>query len=489
MTILAPLSPLFFTSSYAFYAVINFIFLAIVIFAERKNPTSALAWIMVSMLLPGVGFIFYFFFGRNLSRRKIFNMPDNEQKALQAFYQGQAEAIKMGEWTIAEENAKSYADKILLHLNNSNSLYFEQNEVELFTDGTAKFQALFADLKAAKNHIHLDYYILNNDELGNQLLAILEQKAKEGVQVRLLFDDLGGRTLRKGKFKVLVENGGQYARFFSSSFRLINPRINYRNHRKIAVIDGKIGYIGGFNIGDEYLGKNKRFGYWRDSALRIQGESVYELQTRFMLDWRAASNEDLLPDGSTFPYLSSHNTCGMQIVSSGPDEEWEQVKSGYIKMIQSAKEYVYIHTPYFIPDEAVLEALRIASFSGVDVRLMIPNKPDHPFVYWATTAWASELLKAGGRVYIYENGFLHSKTMVVDGRIASCGTANFDYRSFKLNFEVVAFVYNCEIADQMREAFMSDLADCTEITEAEYEKRPWNMRFKEQISRLLSPLL
>ena len=288
---------------------------------------------------------------------------------------------------------------------------------------------------------------------------------------------------------MLVENGGQYARFFSSSFRLINPRINYRNHRKIAVIDGRIGYIGGFNIGDEYLGKNKRFGYWRDTALRIQGESVYELQTRFMLDWRAASNEDLLPDGSTFPYLSSHKTCGMQIVSSGPDEEWEQVKSGYIKMIQSAKEYVYIHTPYFIPDEAVLEALRIASFSGVDVRLMIPNKPDHPFVYWATTAWASELLKAGGRVYIYENGFLHSKTMVVDGRIASCGTANFDYRSFKLNFEVVAFLYNSEIAQQMQEAFMSDLADCKEITESEYEKRPWNMRFKEQISRLLSPLL
>jgi cardiolipin synthase len=489
MTLLAPLSPLFLTSSYAFYAVINFIFVVIVIFAERKNPTSALAWIMVSMLLPGVGFIFYFFFGRNLSRRKIFNLPDNEQQALQAFYQGQAEAIRRGEWTIEEENGKDYADQILLHLNNSNSLYFEQNEVKLFTDGVEKFQSLFSDLRAATDHIHLDYYILNNDQLGNELIEILEQKAKEGVAVRLLFDELGGRTLRKSKFKVLIENGGQYARFFSSPFRLINPRINYRNHRKIAVIDGRIGYIGGFNIGDEYIGKSKKFGYWRDSALRIQGESVYELQTRFMLDWRAASKEDLLPDGNTFPYLSSEKVCGIQIVSSGPDEEWEQVKSGYIKMIQSAKESVYIHTPYFIPDEAVLEALRIAAFSGVDVRLIIPNKPDHPFVYWASTAWASELLKAGGRVYTYEKGFLHSKTMVVDSRISSCGTANFDYRSFKLNFEVVAFLYNREIAQEMEDAFLMDLKDCLEMTKEVYENRSLRIRFKEQVSRLLSPLL
>ena len=278
--------------------------------------------------------------------------------------------------------------------------------------------------------------------------------------------------------------------FFPSRFPIINYRINYRNHRKLVIIDGKIGYIGGFNVGDEYLGKNKKFGYWRDTHLRIIGSSVHAIQTRFILDWNQASDRnDIAYSPELFPKTESNGDISLQIVSSGPDSEWEHIKYGYIKMISYARESIFIQTPYFIPDASLLDALRIASLTGKDVRIMIPNKPDHPFVYWATYFYVGEMLNAGARVYIYDNGFIHAKTIIVDGKLASVGTANIDVRSFKLNFEVNAFLYDEGISTSLTDSFDKDMDVSRELTLEAYQQRSLKIRFKESISRLLSPIL
>ncbi len=279
--------------------------------------------------------------------------------------------------------------------------------------------------------------------------------------------------------------------------KIINFNLNYRNHRKIVVIDSKVGFIGGNNIGDEYLGKDPKFGYWRDTHLKITGDSVKDLNIRFILDWRYTTKEDLDLDKyfeNKTVRLSNSDVCkniGMQIVSSGPDStELDEIKYGYIKMIQKAKKYIYIQTPYFILDKTLTDALKIACFSGVDVRIMIPSKPDHPFVYWASSSYAGELLKYGAKLFNYDhNAFLHAKTIVVDDCVCSIGTANFDIRSFELNFEINAFMYSSQVAKKQRAIFENDILKSKEITLDTYNSRSRYMRLKESISRLLSPIL
>jgi len=301
---------------------------------------------------------------------------------------------------------------------------------------------------------------------------------------------MGSRGVRKKHFKELVELGGEVEAFFPSVMPLINPRLNYRNHRKIVVIDGRIGYIGGFNVGDEYLGLDRKFGYWRDTHLRIEGSSVHPLQTRFILDWNQAStNSDIEYSDRYFPAIPLKGSVGIQIVSSGPDSEWEQIKNGYLKLMAMAKDYIYIQTPYFIPDASFMDTLRIACLSGIDVRIMIPNKPDHAFVYWATYSYVGQLLKAGAKVYIYDNGFLHTKMIVVDNEASTVGTANIDVRSFKLNFEVNAFIYDRETSRELAELFEQDMLLSTELTMDLYNERTRLIKMKESFSRLLSPIL
>jgi len=266
--------------------------------------------------------------------------------------------------------------------------------------------------------------------------------------------------------------------------------MNFRNHRKMVIIDGKIGYLGGFNVGDEYLGLNSKFGYWRDTHLRIRGMAVYAMQTRFILDWNQASHHhDLSYMPNLYPENVSHGNVDIQIVTSGPDSQFEHIKNGYIKMILSAKKSIYIQTPYFIPDASLLDALRIACLTGVEVNMMIPDKPDHLFVYWATLSYIGELLKVGAKVYLYNNGFIHAKTIVVDEEISSVGTANIDFRSFKLNFEVNAFLYDAGISKKLTDIFKEDMKVSVLLTPEEYQRRSFKVRFKESISRLLSPIL
>ncbi|WP_047983857.1 cardiolipin synthase [Ornithinibacillus californiensis] len=457
-----------------------------IVFLERKDASATWAWLMVLLFVPVIGFFVYLIFGRRLSGKRIFTWDAKAKLGVKTIVQSQLRAIENNEFVFNQ--LEEYKDLYYLHLRNDDAIFTQNNDIEIFVNGKDKFRSLLADMEKATDHIHLLYYIIRHDELGQQIANMLMKKAAEGVEVRVLYDALGTRYLRPKYIRKLKKAGVQLEAFFPSFIPKINFKVNYRNHRKLAIIDGKVGYIGGFNIGDEYLGKSKKFGFWRDTHLRISGDAVQSMQTRFILDWNQASKQDIIYDER---YYSSETkgSAGVQIVSSGPDSDWEQIKNGYIKMIMSAKEYVYIQTPYFIPDESLRDAIRIAALSGVDVKIMIPNKPDHPFVYWATLSYVGDMLEAGAQVFIYQKGFLHSKTIVVDGKIASVGTANIDVRSFRLNFEVNAFLYDHALATKLLDAFNVDVKHSTQMTKKLYNKRSIGIRIKESISRLLSPIL
>ncbi|MFP9131222.1 cardiolipin synthase [Niallia sp. BSM11] len=472
--------------------LLNIIFAFLVIFFERKDPIATWAWLMVLTFIPILGFILYLLIGQNLRNRKMFQWDERKKLGIEQVLASQLLQISSNQLRTTNEVIRNNQDLIYMNLFNNDAVLTENNAVDIYTDGKEKFDQLLKDIMAAKKSIHLQYYIFKNDGIGSKLIAALTEKAKEGLEVRLLYDELGSRTLQKRAFKELKAAGGQVAVFFPSKFHLINLRMNYRNHRKLAIIDGHIGYIGGFNVGDEYLGLNPKFGYWRDTHLRIVGTAIYAIQTRFILDWnQAAAHHEIHYSPDYFPGKLDEiiGNIGMQIVSSGPNSEWEQIKNGYIKMITAAKDSVFIQTPYFIPDASLLDTLRIAALSGIDVKIMIPNKPDHMFVYWATYSYIGEMLKAGAKVYIYENGFIHAKTLLVDRKISSVGTANIDMRSFRLNFEVNAFIYSEEIANSLTDGFMEDMKLCTPLSLDSYSKRALWIKFKESFSRLLSPLL
>ena len=316
----------------------------------------------------------------------------------------------------------------------------------------------------------MEYYILRGDDLGKKIVHELALKAKEGVEVRLLYDGMGCSSLPRNFFQELEQNGG-YAIAFLPRFII---RLNYRDHRKICIIDGEIGYIGGFNIGNEYLGIVKRYGSWRDTHLRIQGDAIDQLQIRFMMDWNfTTAYAPISLKKLYFPERKQIDGIKMQIISSGPDTVWKNIWNGYFKMMNEAEKHIYIETPYFVPDDGILEALRVAALSGIDVRIIIPGNPDHFFVYWASMSYLGELLEAGVRCYQYEKGFIHTKAVFVDSKICSIGTANMDIRSFDLNFEINAFLYDEQTTILLEQDFLNDLDNCVEITKEWYSKRKW----------------
>ena len=469
--------------------IVNICMAMIVIFLERKDPTATLAWVLVLLIFPGFGFLLYLLLAQNFSRKQLFIMKVYAKKTFGDYIKVQKELFSTGGLVFNDKNIEIYKDLIKMNLFYYGFSYTQNNEIEIYTDGERKFQELFNSLENAKDHIHMEYYIIRNDDLGNKLFDILSKKAKEGVEVRLLYDSVGGRQISKDKIEKLKGSGVKVAVFFASTVPFINFKINYRNHRKIVVIDGIVGFVGGFNVGNEYMGLNNKIGYWRDTHLKIRGDAVIDLQTRFFLDWSHASKQELMFLPKYFPDNRIQGKVGIQIISSGPDKSDEVIKSNYVKMINSAKKSILIQTPYFVPDASVFEAIKIAAASGVDVRIMIPCKPDHPFVYWATYWYCGGLLKYGVKVYIYEYGFLHAKTLVIDGTVASVGTANFDVRSFKLNFECNAIIYDTKTSKMLYDIFMEDLNYSMELTRELYLERGILIRFKESVCRLLAPLL
>ena len=305
------------------------------------------------------------------------------------------------------------------------------------------------------------------------------------------FDSMGCRTMKNRDWERLEKEGIQVAEFFPALLGQLQLRVNYRNHRKIVVIDGRVGFVGGFNVGREYLGRDKKFGYWRDTHLCIEGAAVTSLAVRFVLDWNYAAKENLFLEDSLFeiPQYTRNGRDPVQIISSGPDSKTKMIHDNYLRLIHRAQDHVYIQTPYFIPDDSILDALKIAAKSGVDVRIMIPCKPDHPFVYWATYSYIGEMVAAGAKCYVYNNGFLHAKTLSIDGMVACVGTANMDFRSFGLNFEVNAVIYSERTVQRLERAFENDMTLCTQVTRKVYDERGLVIKAKEQFSRLLSPLL
>lgn len=459
----------------------NLLFAAAIVFFERREPRSVWAWLLLLFFLPGVGFIFYLFLGADLHKRKMFREKELEED-IRAIIRDQKIMLKKD---------SGYTDLIMYNMETADAILLEENDIDIFTDGNEKFDALIADMEKAEHFIHLQYYIIRNDVLFQRIAEVLKQKAAEGVTVRVLFDGMGCRGTRRSCWKQLEAAGVHTAEFFPAILGRLQLRINYRNHRKIAIIDNKTAYVGGFNIGREYIGLDEKFGYWRDTHLRIRGAGVMGLQLRFILDWDYAAREHLVQEEEWFPEpsMGERDHCDVQIISSGPDNSLQQIRDNYIRLITKAKKRICIQTPYFIPDEAVLTALLIAVRSGIEVNLMIPCRPDHPFVYWATYSYMGQLLNAGANCYIYENGFLHSKGIVLDGEVFCYGTANMDIRSFALNFEVNAVVYSAEKAGEMERLFREDMKHCTQVTKDFYAARRLKIRLKEQICRLMSPLL
>ena len=470
--------------------VFDIIFALIVVFFERKNPKSVWAWLLLMLAVPYLGFVLYLLAGTTLNKRRMFRDKGFEEMLLNRIHEQKLELEKAEEGSLPSElvDLKSL---VYYNMHNSFSVLMKDNDIEVFTSGQEKFAALKEDLRSAKKFIDFQYYIIRNDELFDEIAEILRQKVEEGVEVRVLYDGLGCRKTPNRYWKKIRRMGIKVGGFWPALFGKIQFRINYRDHRKIVVIDNRIAYVGGFNIGREYIDMEEKFGHWRDTHLRIHGPAAYMLHGCFALDWAYVTKEKLFDreEMQQIPTHDSRDNCYIQIVSSGPNSEEQQIRDNYLFMISHAKESIYIQSPYFIPDDSILTALKLAAQSGIDVRIMIPCKPDHPFVYWATHCFAGELVMAGATCYKYQGGFLHAKGLIVDGKAYTYGTANMDIRSFALDFEVNAVVYDRAKAEEMTNIFMNDVKDCSVMTKEDYKKRKVWIRIKEQISRLLAPVL
>lgn len=469
--------------------IANIITAVAAIIMERRNPAVSIAWVMVIFMLPVAGIILFFLLSQNISARKLYRLSEFEEQKIDSSLKNQIKEIKEGTYSFAAKEGRLWQDMIHLNQLYGRAYYSQNNKVDILTDGNQMFDVLYNDIKNARETINVMFFIVKNDETGRQFIDVLTQKAREGVEVRLLLDSMGSRQINDKVLADFIAAGGKRAYFFPRKLNLVNLDFNYRNHRKLTVIDGRIGYIGGFNVAREYLGRKKKFGYWRDTHIRLTGQSVQDINARFILDWRAASKENIVLSEAYYSNIISEGNTGIQIVSSGPDSVKEEVKRSLMKMITSAERNIYIQTPYFVPDASILESLKMAAQCGVDVRVMIPCRPDHPFVYWATYAYAGELVKSGGRVFIYENGFLHSKTMAVDGEVATVGSANFDRRSFSLNFESNAFIYDKDETCKMESIFLKDMDECRELTAELYNNRNRIIKIKEVAARLIADLL
>ena len=469
---------------------INLIFAIIIVFIQRKDPKSVWAWLLILYFIPVLGFVFYLLVGTDIYKERMFRNKEIEDQLSDAV---RKQKMIIGSSELADyypEMAK-YSDVVLYNLQTAGAILSDDNEVQTITDGKEKFRMLFEDLEKAQHSIHVEYYIIKDDEVFARMKEILCRKVKEGVEVRLLFDAMGCRTMGKKKWQELEESGIEIAEFFPAFFGRLQLRINYRNHRKIVVIDGKVGYVGGFNVAREYVGLDEKFGYWRDTHLRIEGSAVALLQSRFILDWNYAYRKHVIPFERYIVVSERMPGSGkpVQIISSGPDTHEQSIRDTYLRLIHKATKSIYIQTPYFIPDEAIFTALQIAVESGIEVNIMIPCKPDHPFVYWATYSYIGELVLAGANCYTYNNGFLHAKGIVVDEEVLCYGTANMDIRSFALNFEVNAIVYDREKAQEMADCFREDLKVCKKISRNGYLSRSAFIRMKERVCRLFSPVL
>lgn len=470
--------------------IINLIFAIVVVFLERRNPSTTWSWLMILYFIPLLGFVLYLFMGQDLRKKKLFKLKKEEELALYTILPKQSNINFLINTPHPNELVLKHSDFIRLNLNCDNASYTENNKIEIIDDGVKKFEALKKSLLEAEHFIHIQYYIFRNDGIGREIMDILKAKALKGVEVKLIYDGMGCIRTPNKFFAELSHCGGEIAEFFPPFLPYMNLRVNYRNHRKICVIDGVKAFIGGFNIGDEYSGFTKRFGYWRDTHLYIEGEAVDSLELRFLMDWSYASNSTFNYIERYFPKKQSFGaSIGIQIVSSGPDSHYSNIRNSYLDLISRAKSSIYIETPYFIPDDSILTALKVAALSGVEVNIIVPEKKDHPFIKWASLSYLGELIEVGVNCYYYQKGFVHSKLIMIDEELFSIGTANMDIRSFNLNFEVNAFIFDECNAKLLKEMLLCDINKSIKLTKEQYQFRSLLVKFKEGVCRLLSPML
>jgi len=462
------------------------VFLGSVIFLENRDPTKTTIWLLILGVLPVLGALLYLLFGsvvrkHKLSRHKQVKLEKTEEILRDRQVRPSAEDVdQAGDSPMNQKLAR-------LMLNDADAPMTLNNRSEVLTNGKKTFRALFSELEKAKDHIHLEYYIFHDDGIGGDILNLLMRKASEGVKIRVLVDGLANRSLTK-RFGELKNVGVETAGFYPVQFPFFSRRLNLRNHRKIVVIDGRIGFIGGLNVGDEYLSRNKKIGFWRDTFLKLEGDSVNSLQTVFLNDWNVATHEDI--NGlQYYPQPLQLGSQLTQIAATGPDSNWGSMLQIFFVALTSAEKTIYIETPYFIPDEGSVMALKTAALSGLDVRIILMGIPDHKITYWASLSYVEELLESGVRIYRYTKGILHSKVLILDSKIGVVGSTNFDIRSFILNFEISAFIYDCGFAERLEQDFHQDLADSEELRLEEYKLRPLSNRIKESSARLFSPLL
>lgn len=464
----------------------------VLLILDNRDSRSTIAWIIVLVLLPVIGLLIYLLVGRNwrkVSKKRRLAEQDIAEKIVSSLSALVKREKNNVDYLLKQKEFKNKEELLNLLKNNSNSLLTISNKVEVLQTGEEKFRKLISDLKKAERFIHLEYFIWKNDKLVKQINKILIQKAKEGVEVRILYDSLGSfffswfikRELRKNGIKVFPY------------FNFISPfkfhTLNYRNHRKIAIIDGKVAYTGGMNMAQEYSDGGKRFKRWRDTHLRIRGDSVEILQGIFAISWYNTTKEKLF-SSRYFPIGKSFkDRTPVQITTSGPDAEWDSIKQLYFTLIATARKRAYIQSPYFIPDESVLTAMKVAALSGIDVRLMMTGLPDKKLPFWAAHTYFEDLLKAGVKIYQYKKGFLHCKTVMTDDSVCSIGTANMDIRSFDLHYELNTIIYDTEIAHKLKKDFQEDMGSSEEITLEKVKKTNVLARFRNSLARLLAPLL
>lgn len=479
--------------------LINIAFAVWTVFRTRRDIASTWAWLLVLSVFPVIGFIAYLFVGRKISNEDIFSIRSEQESFRERLIARQAALLEKHQLLLQSGRLARARQLVSLSSSLDDAIVTFNNRVRVFIDGQKLFSEMIRDFDHAQDHIYVEFYTFYADELGHRVLAALERAAKRGVTVKVLYDLSGSHGTTYKFFAHLEELGGEAQPFNSkSNKRLSTPRLNYHLHRKIVVIDGKIGYIGGFNIGDQYVGKKAKFGYWRDTHLRVVGQAALTLTGRFAMDWNMTCRKT----GKTRVDLQAmvarlnierpsdpNQDVVMQIVSSGPDNENYAIRRGYESIISSARRYVYIQTPYLIPEESVLEALVIAARSGIDVRVMIPCMPDHPFVYRETEYYAKYLVDNGVKVYKYNRGFLHAKMVVSGENLSSVGSANQDYRSYRLNWEANAFCYNEVLTAQLKQIFEDDIQDSTLLTPEYFAQQSNWRKFKQYFSRLLSPVL
>lgn len=466
---------------------------------DTGSNTKALAYVLAIIFLPFAGMVFYFVFGTNYRKRKIYSRKlladDTQSRRLESAIQRKSLS------TIAEGNGAVQAHKGIarLLLKENMSPLTGSNKVELLVNGESKFPRVLEALRAARHHIHMEYYIYEDDGIGRAIEEILKQKAGEGVEVRLIYDDFGSRSIRKKLVPRLKAAGVAAFPFYEILFLALANRLNYRNHRKIIVVDGQIGFIGGINVSDGYINpltasrkkrKHKKL-FWRDSHVRIEGAGVHYLQHLFLCDWNFCAGETIIPNADYFPKLNSAGTDGkyVQIAASGPDSDNPTILFSLLQAIHQATHELLITTPYFIPEQAVIDALRIASLSGVKVKLLVPGKSDSRIVNAAARSFYGELLDVGVDIYLYQKGFIHAKTLVADKNLSIIGSANMDYRSFDLNFEANAIIYDESFGAELAKSFYDDLEGAQKLDTFQWEQRFWLQKLLEKTVRLIAPLL